>query len=441
MPDPVAPALIDERPTRVRWLVVGLTAVLAIVIYLHRSATSPTRSRILQEFIAAGYEIDDLGMGRIQAAFSWGYLFQVIGSLAGTRFGNRYAMTTFALGTSLAVLTAGLARSPAMLWCSLFAIGVSQAGIIPCVSQMFKDWIPLPQRGFASGVFTGSMATGSALGALCTGFLIEYLPWQAIFFIHAGLGLAWACLFGWWFRNLPGQHAWVNPAEESLIRAAQPTGDAGASSAGWPVWRGMLTCWSQWANCAQQFFRNFFFFFFISGCPSFLEYAYGISPRTAGMLTAIPLTTVIFGTLIGGQVLDSVYRVTQNKYLSRSGLACAGHLLCGAMLGSAAWAPNVYLAVLVVGIGIFFFGVSSPCTWAATMDLAGKHTSLFMSVTNMVGVFAGIICPSVVGQMFVAAKAGEISWNRIFFLFAGINLCAALCWACINSSRPAKLPE
>lgn len=425
----------------VRWLVVCLAGLLALTIYLHRTATSPARTSIIADFRAAGWDFDDKGMGDVQAAFSWGYLFQVVGGIVGARFGNRFALTFFAVGTSLSILGSGMATSPAMLWWTTFGIGVTQAGIIPCVSQLIKDWVPIDRRGLASGIFTGSMSIGSALATFLTGLLLAYTRWPAIFVAYAVIGFCWSLGFSLWFRNRPEEHSQVNPAELALIYAGQQETGRKQTRASWKVWWSMLYCWNQWANCLQQFCRNFFFTFFITGFPAFLEYAYEIPASEAGMLSAIPLTTVIVGLFVGGQSIDAILRRTGSHWLSRSALAGGGHLICGLLVLAAAWAPNVNTAVALIGAGIFFFGFGSPCTWAITMDIAGKYTSPFIAVSNTVGVIAGIWCPKVTGQMFVDAKSGAIGWDRIFFLFAGINLLAAILWFSINSKYPAKIPE
>ncbi len=428
-----------ERPTRIRWYVVLTAGLLALTIYLHRSASSPARTTILRDFQERGFKMDDAVMGDIQAAFSWGYLFQIVGGIAGARFGNRIALTFFALATSLAMFGSGVAVSPSMLFWMTFWIGVAQAGIIPCVSQLLKDWMPASRRGISSGIFTASMGTGAALANYLTGKLLKFQSWRTIYIEYALVGVMWSIWFALWFRNRPADHPQVNDAERRLIEAGQTDGPASPSPLTWRVWAAMFLSWNQWMNCLQQFFRNFFYTFFITGFPAFLEYAYHVDVEEATKLASIPLISSIAGVLAGGQLIDYLLSRTGSKWISRSGLAMIGHVICGVAVLAASRAPNVELAVALIGFGIFFFGFGSPCTWAMTMDIAGKNTSSFIAVSNMVGVFAGISCPKIVGQMFVQAKAGEIGWNQIFFLFAGINLAAALCWLTINP-KPARIP-
>jgi MFS family permease len=441
--------VLTDLPTFVRWIVVVIVGLLAVVIYMHRSCIAPAATTIETEF-----GISSATMGDIQAAFSWGYLFQVLGGILTGRFGCRLTLSIFAVGTSLAVFGSSVSSSPDMLWWTTFWIGMMQAGIVPSLSQLMKDWMPATQRGISGAFVTGSMSIGATLASSLTGLLLVSTGWRIIFAAYGMLGLVWAAGFAIWFRNRPQDHPQVNQAEVELIQAGNtelPIGPATAATslfarvqrdliAALRVTVAMLCSWNQWMNCGQQFFRNFVYSFFITGFPAFLIKAFGVSEAEAGALNSIPLGTAIFGVFTGGILLDQILKRTGNRWLSRSGLAAGGHIISAACTLGAAWMPNATLAVLLIGIGIFFFGFGSPCTWAATMDIAGRNTSAFFAVMNTVGVVAGIYCPKIVGRMFDSASAGEISWDRIFFLFAAMNLAGGVCWLALRSSRPALLP-
>src|SRR5689334_15682251 len=89
---------VVERPTFVRWGVVLLTGLLAIVIYIHRACLANASTTIESEL-----QLDDRQMGWIKAAFSCGYLFQFLGSTLNSRFGNRVVLAGMALASSAAL--------------------------------------------------------------------------------------------------------------------------------------------------------------------------------------------------------------------------------------------------------------------------------------------------------------------------------------------------
>lgn len=427
-----------ERPTIVRWLVLLLAGLLAIVIYIHRSCIAAASTTI-----EADLAISDTAMGWVKAAFSCGYFFQFLGAVLNSRFGNRLCLVGMATASSAAMIGVSQAHSVSALWVSMACIGLAQAGIIPCVGQIVREWVPADRRATAGSVFTSSMSIGSAVASGMTGALLDqHLSWRLIFGMYTLLGLVWAAVFYVWFRDHPSQHPGVNASELRLIQGeGPPAAPSVPPRADFAVWRVMLTNRNQWFNCCQQFFRNFAYTFFITWYPAFLENAYHVSKKEAGLMNMVPLLSVVVGGLAGGQLIDYLLRRTGHRYLSRSVTAAAGHLIYAGSILAASAAPTPWWAAICIGFGMMFFGIGSPATWAVTMDIAGKYTTLFFAFMNATGVVAGVICPIVVGVMTDRIKQSQGDWNDVLYLFAAINVCATICWLSINSKHPANLPE
>src|SRR5262249_21705616 len=156
---------------------------------------------------------DSTTMGDIQSAFSWGYLFQVLGGVLSARMGTRWTLCCFAVGSSLAVFGSSISSGPEMLWWTTFGIGLVHAGIVPIVSRVVKDWMPVTQRGISGAVFTGCMSVGASLASWLTGSLLASTGWRVIYAAYGVVGLLWAVMFGMRFRNRPAEHPQVNRAE------------------------------------------------------------------------------------------------------------------------------------------------------------------------------------------------------------------------------------
>ena len=77
------------RPTRVRYIVLGLTIAAYMITYIDRVVISSAVPSIQKEF---GFSI--VTMGWILSSFQWAYaLFQIPGGWLGDRIGPRRAMT------------------------------------------------------------------------------------------------------------------------------------------------------------------------------------------------------------------------------------------------------------------------------------------------------------------------------------------------------------
>src|SRR6202167_6244345 len=78
-----------ERPTRVRYIVLGLTIAAYMITYIDRTVISSAVASIQKEF---GFSI--VTMGWILSSFQWAYaLFQIPGGWLGDRIGPRRALT------------------------------------------------------------------------------------------------------------------------------------------------------------------------------------------------------------------------------------------------------------------------------------------------------------------------------------------------------------
>jgi MFS family permease len=93
--------------------------------------------------------------------------------------------------------------------------------------------------------------------------------------------------------------------------------------------------------------------------------------------------------------------------------------------------------VAILSVGSFFSGLGGPTTWAATMDISGKHTAIGFSLMNMSGNLGAIVCPIVVGYLIAyLTRTGE-SWDAVLYLFAANYLAAAICWLLLDPNQSA----
>jgi MFS family permease len=92
-------------------------------------------------------------IGNILAGFALGYFcFQVPGDWIGTKFGARIVLPALSVLWSLCTFWFGMAGSGWQLRCSRIALGLAQAGLIPCCAKVIADWFPVVQRGLASAI-------------------------------------------------------------------------------------------------------------------------------------------------------------------------------------------------------------------------------------------------------------------------------------------------
>lgn len=159
------------RPTAVRYLVVGVTSLMSVLLYLDRFCVS-----FAEGFIQADLGLTDVQSGWMLSAFFWTYaLAQVPTGWLTDRWGARIMLTTYILGWSLFTGLSGLAGSFAALLLLRFGFGLMQAGAYPTGASIVSRWAPFSQRGMASSAVTSGGRLGGWLALYLTGFVIVWL--------------------------------------------------------------------------------------------------------------------------------------------------------------------------------------------------------------------------------------------------------------------------
>jgi sugar phosphate permease len=420
------------KPTHVRYLVLVMLALAPFCAYLTRNLSS-ANTTIAQEF-----RVSDARMGEIIAGFALGYFFfQVPGGILASAYGVRIVLPAIGLAWSGCALWSSLASTPEELQFARVALGFAQAGLVPCCAKAVGDWFPITQRGTVSAVMTGAMQLGAITATALTANLLEPVGWRRVLQGYAGLGIAWAILFHVIFRNRPEEHPLASGAERDLIRAGRPPTSEIAPKTNWPrLALAMLLSVSLWAYFIQAFFRSYAAEFFYAYCPAYLEYAHGVSKEQAGDLASYPLLALTVGCLLAGFVIDLLQAWTGSRWLSRSGASFAGMAICAGCFALATQVQSAGVAVALLSLGALFMAIAGPATWAAGMDLGGRHTPVIVGAMNMVGNIGAYLCPRHVGSMITDIKESGASWDLILWLLAGINAGSAVAWLFVNPRRP-----
>jgi len=459
------------RPTHVRYLVLAMLAVAPLSAYLTRVLGAANTT------ISAEFGIDDQAMGYILAGFGFGYFwFQIPGGWLTNRFGNRATLATLCALWSLCAIWGSFAPTPASLRWSRVALGIAQAGLVPCCAKVVSDWLPDRQRGLGGAVMTASMQGGAFLATGVTAALITTAGWRYLLLAYSCVGLIWSVVFFIWFRNRPEEHSWTNAAECDTIREGRTSIEVSPASAAArttqapaqppdslppepvaedhravsrgtrhlprrrPLIVSLLFSLSAWAICLQAFFRAFGYEFFTTWFAAWLEKGQGLKLSDSGQLGTIPFAAVAVGSLFGGWLIDRVLVWTGSRWLSRSGISAFSLILCAGCMLLAGWCRSPVAAVAVISCGAFLSALSGPGTWAATMDISGRHTAVMFGLMNMVGNMGAFVSPIAVGYLFTHIEQTSASWNLVLYLFVGVYLLGAFFWLILNPNRPIDPP-
>jgi MFS family permease len=156
------------RPTRVRYLILGLTMLTAALLYLDRYCIS-----FAERYIREDLRLSNEAVGWLLSAFSWAYaLGQVPAGFLADRFGARAMLTLYILLWSLFTALTGVAAGLAALLLCRLGIGAAQAGAYPASASLVGNWVSPAARGSASSLVALGGRFGGFVAPLLTALLI-----------------------------------------------------------------------------------------------------------------------------------------------------------------------------------------------------------------------------------------------------------------------------
>jgi sugar phosphate permease len=438
----VSDELIDElepsqtvggaRTTYVRFRVLGLVCVLAVVTYIHRVGFATASAEI-----KGPLGLSDRHLGMLMAAFMVAYgLFEMPWGLLGDRLGVRNILAVIIVGGS--VLTAALPLVVllppqvgwifALLFVLRFLFGAFQAGTFPAISRMMADWVPFNERGGAQGLLWMSSRLGGALAPPLLVWLFAVMgDWKLPLVLAAGLGIAWCAAFWPWFRNQPEEMPQVGKEELAIIVSGRT---AKANAAHGPVpWAQMIDSPSVLALCAMYGFLGYSGNFFLTLLPTYLRNHRHIESTTAGLLSALPFACGVTACLAGGALSDFLIRHRGPRW-GRRLVGCAGMSLAALGILSTIWAESI--PVLGFFLCLTFVGndLAMGPSWAAAADIGDRHTGVLSGAMNMMASLTAAVGAILTGYLFDSGHLVEP-----FVIFACSYALGAICWLAVDITR------
>lgn len=162
---------LSQTPTRVRFGVVAVTAMMSVLLYLDRFCIS-----FAEVFIKQDLGLSDVQVGWMLSAFFWTYaLGQVPSGWLSDRFGARLMLTLYVLLWSVFTGLTGAAFGFTVLMLLRFGFGFAQAGAYPTGASIVSKWVPFTARGLASSIVAVGGRVGGFLALLATGYVIVWL--------------------------------------------------------------------------------------------------------------------------------------------------------------------------------------------------------------------------------------------------------------------------
>lgn len=425
---PEATVTARARPTRARHVVLWLTVLAYLITYMDRVVIATAAPSIQREF---GFSDETLGW--VFASFSIAYaLFQIPGGWLGDRFGPRRALTGVVVWWSTFTALTATTFSAGSMMVTRFLFGMGEAGAFPIATRSLSRWMLPAERGWAQGVTHAGARLGGAVTPALVAALILAFGWRMPFFLFALVGLGWAALWFWYYRDTPREHRSVNAGELALIQDALGKGKARVSV----PWKKLLSRPQLWTLSAMYFCYAYCINIFLTWFPKYLADARGFELVAMGLWASAPLAAGVVGDMAGGWFSDRMVKRGAGLKMGRRVVAIAGFTIAAVMIPLAAASEAHGLSILFFCVALFGLELTVGVSWAVTLDIGGEYAGSVSAVMNTLGNIGAAIAAAVTG--YIVAASG---WFTAFAVLAVLCVVAALLFTRIDASRPLYVPE
>lgn len=412
------------RPTRVRHIVLWLTVLAYMITYMDRVVIAAAVPSIRQEF---GFDL--VVIGNILAAFRWGYaLFQIPGGWLGDRIGPRKALTLIVAWWSAFTSLTAASWNALSMGVFRFLFGVGEAGAFPIATRSLSRWMLPTERGYAQGLTHAGSRLGAAMTPPIVVFLILQFGWRAPFLIFGAVGLLWAAVWYWYYRDTPDEHRSVNEAERELIHSA--LGGRRPRTTRSVPWGRILRSPTLWTLSAMYFCYGYCLAIYLDWFPTYLNDHRGFNLKQMGFYAALPLMAGVLGDLLGGWASDRWAHRTGNLKLARRGVGVAGFLIAAAGIIPATLTPDPLASVYFSCLGVFGIEVTVGVSWAIPLDIGGDYAGSVSAVMNTFGNIGGALSPTL-----LALLVKHYGWETPFLAASALCVIAAMLFARIDATR------
>jgi len=394
-----------------RWGIVTLLLLAAIVNYLDRANLS-----IANTTIAAEFGFSQTEMGLLLSAFLWPYaLANLPAGWLVDKLGPK-KMFSWALGlwSGFTVLTA-FANSYSYFYGLRMLLGVSESPFFTSGIKITHRWFGDSERGLPTAIInTGSQIANAIAPPILTVLLLT-LGWRGMFVAIGVMGLP--LLLAWWkFYRDP------NAREDAQLHAGQPS-VAVPQEKGEVRWRALFRHSTTWFMVIGNFSIMFTIWVYLTWLPGYLEKSLGFSLKATGWIASIPFLAGILGVLVGGMLSDNLVRRGVRAITARKVPIVSGAALAACFVAPIPFVNSTPLAIGLLALGYFFSQMPQGALWTLASDIAPKsQVASLGAIQNFGGFLGAAMAPIVTG--IILDTTGK--FTNVFLLGAALLMLGAL---------------
>ncbi|WP_448589355.1 MFS transporter [Thermodesulfobium sp.] len=409
--------------TNFRWVIMGLVFFITVINYVDRSAIA-----FAMPILSKLFHLNPEDIGLTLGAFNIGYALMVfVGGLLVDNWGARKVWFWGALIWSASIFSTAFATGFAFLFVVRLLLGLAEGPNFPAMNRVVGDWLPLKERSTA--LANGLVAVPFALmiGGPIVASLSTIFGWQVMFMILGIVGMIWAPIWLYLFRNFPERSKFVNDEELSYIREGAKVDRSRTSleirhehtSVPKGLWKFLLTNPTLLSNDWAFFVFGYNLFFFMGWLPTFLDKTYHMNVMKIGMFTVLPWALATVLLFLDGRLSDKIYASTKSLRKARSHPIWISQLLSGLSLIPIMLYHDVNIAMIFIALAVGLGMAANPNYYATNIDVIRQRSGTALGIMDFGFAVAGLIASTLTG--LIVQLTGSFVGAFGFLLFLNLT--------------------
>ncbi len=406
------PTAIDTG-RKARIILIALVFFAAALNYLDRQVLALLKPTLEVEF--AWTERDYAGFVE---AFQWATIAALlfVGWLV-DRFGVRKTYGAAVIFWSVAGIGHAFASTVTQFVAARIGLAAAEAVNTPAAMKTAATYLPPVERSVGIGVINTAPNIGAILAPLAIPPLAAVFGWKSAFILTGALGFVWVVF--WWLgtRNLPMQ------------------AEAQASDKQKTNWLELFSDKRSWTIIGAKFLTDFVWIFMLGWAPDFFKKTYGLSQAEIGWPVAIVFALAAMGALTSGALFPIFLKRFGNYNRARKSSMLIFALIA-LLIPAALYAPNQWIAAILIGIGLFAHQGFSTNVFAMATDIVpNARIGGVIAMGAIAANFSGILIAKGAGAALSAGGAGYLP----MFLLCGAAYLVGTLWVQLTQPKLAPL--
>ncbi|CAD5111621.1 DgyrCDS915 [Dimorphilus gyrociliatus] len=316
--------------------------------------------------------------------------------------------------------------------------GLSEGLLFPSSYAIMRHWVTPEEKSRMGSVVLTGVYSGAVIGLPISGFITHYLGWNYVYYFHGGIGIFWFIIWLFLGFEKPSHHRFISQDEIKHIEASQGQ-TAIVHEDDQVPWKQIFLSLPVNALNLCNFARSFIFFLLLTNEPEYLN-VFGFTIAENGLYSAMPhLFMAIFSGLSGPMadylINGGMVTPTQVRKLF-TGIGFGMEGTCMLLL---VFIRDGTLALIYLTIGVGFSGFSISGWQINHLDLSPRYASVLVGITTAVGTVAGILNPTLVGQMTKDQTVEQ--WQNVFLLSSCVLFFCTAFYSIFGSAKQQPWAE